>query len=223
VWVQERGFELPTQPEGESCPVRWLCLAALLREANPPARVAAGQSHSLFIDGEGRLSSCGNAENWMPGLLGHGEGVTRLNTPTRLPSTLGRGERAVSVSAGDYHSLALTSGGAVCSWGDGGYGALGHGDRQDQWQPKKVEELTGQRVVAVCSGRAHSLAQGAQTHRSLTDKKARSDRSSSDFFVSTYTRQTLDPTHPHRLRAWCVSSRAAGQIRFSPLLPLPTT
>ena len=32
---------------------------------------------------------------WTPGLLGHGEGVTRLNTPTRLPSPLG-GERAVS-------------------------------------------------------------------------------------------------------------------------------
>ena len=53
-----------------------------------------------------------------PGLLGHGEGVTQLNTPTRLPSTLG-GERAVSVSAGEYHSLALTAGGSVWSWGGG--------------------------------------------------------------------------------------------------------
>ena len=100
LWAQERGFELPAQPEGESCAVRWLCYSALLCESNPPARAAAGQSHSLFIDGEGRLSSCGSAASWAPGLLGHGEGVLRLNTPTRLPSMLD-GERAVGVSTGD--------------------------------------------------------------------------------------------------------------------------
>ena len=102
LWAQERGFELPALPEGESCAVRWLCYSALLCEANPPARAAAGSRHSLFIDGEGRLSSCGS-EEFYPGLLGHGEGVLRLNTPTRLLSTLG-GERAVSVSVGGYHS-----------------------------------------------------------------------------------------------------------------------
>jgi len=31
LWAQERGFELPAQPEGEGCAVRWLCFAALLR------------------------------------------------------------------------------------------------------------------------------------------------------------------------------------------------
>ena len=29
LWAQERGYELPAQPEGEGCPVRWLCFAAL--------------------------------------------------------------------------------------------------------------------------------------------------------------------------------------------------
>ena len=155
LWAQERGFELPVQPEGESCAVRWLCFAALLRESNPPARAAAGYLHSVFIDGEGRLSSCGSAET-VPGLLGHGEGVTRLNTPTRLPSTLD--ERVVSVSAGDAQSLALTADGAVWSWGEGGFGPLGHGDRQTQLLPKKVEAFAGRRVVAVSAGAAHSLA-----------------------------------------------------------------
>ena len=32
LWAQERGFELPALPEGESCAVRWLCYSALLRE-----------------------------------------------------------------------------------------------------------------------------------------------------------------------------------------------
>merc|ERR1711903_46213 len=67
LWAQERGFELPAQPEGESCAVRWLCYAALLREANPPARAAGGSRHSLFIDGEGRLSSSGTEGGYLPG------------------------------------------------------------------------------------------------------------------------------------------------------------
>ena len=154
LWAQERGFELPAQPEGETCVVRWLCCSALLREANPPVRAAAGKRHSLFIDGEGRLSACGSSNN--AELLGHGEGVTRLNTPTRLSSSLG--ERAVSVSAAWYHSLALTADGAVWSWGYGGFGRLGHGDSLSQLLPKKIEAFAGQRVVAVSAGSLHSLA-----------------------------------------------------------------
>ena len=157
LWARERGFELPAQPEDESCAVRWLCYSALLREFNSPVRAAAGLRHSLFIDGEGRLSSCGKAENWTPGLLGHGEGVTQLNTPTRLPSPLGA-ERAVSVSAGDVHSLALAADGSVWSWGCGHYGRLGHGDLQAQLEPTKIEALAGERVVAVSVGSDHSLA-----------------------------------------------------------------
>ena len=83
--------------------------------------------------------------------------MTRLNTPTRLPSALG-GERAVSVSAAANHSHALTAGGAVWSWGEGSFGMLGHGDAQDQSLPKKIEAFAGQRVVAVSAGFAHNLA-----------------------------------------------------------------
>merc|ERR1712086_622167 len=43
--LQEAGYELPAQSEGESCAVRWLCYSALLRESNPLARAAAGERH----------------------------------------------------------------------------------------------------------------------------------------------------------------------------------
>ena len=36
--------------------------------------------------------------------------------------------------------------------------ALGHGDRQDQWQPKEVEALAEQRVLVVSAGGEHSIA-----------------------------------------------------------------
>ena len=68
------------------------------------------------------------------------------------------GQRVVVVSAGEHHSLALTTDGAVWSWGDGALGQLGHGDQQNQLLPKKVETLEGWRVVAVSAGSDHSLA-----------------------------------------------------------------
>ena len=62
------------------------------------------------------------------------------------------------MSAGLYHSLALTADGAAWSWGWGASGQLGHGDEQRQQLPKKVEAFAGQRVVAVSAGQHHSLA-----------------------------------------------------------------
>ena len=130
----------------------------------PAARVQpAGEAvsrqyvHSLFIDSEGQLSSCGVQGGGFPGVLGHGEGVTRVNTPTPLPSPLG-GERAVSVSAGGYQSFALTSSGALWSCGVGAYGRLGHGDQQNQVLAKQIEAFAGQRVIAVSAGDVHTLA-----------------------------------------------------------------
>ena len=66
--------------------------------------------------------------------------------------------RVIAVLAGSSHNLALTAGGAVWRWGNGGGGQLGHGDQQHQLLPRKVEALTGQRVLAVSAGFGHSLA-----------------------------------------------------------------
>ena len=50
------------------------------------------------------------------------------------------GQRVVAVSAGGYHSLAITADGAVFTWGTGETGCLGHGeDLSNQLLPKKVE------------------------------------------------------------------------------------
>ena len=67
------------------------------------------------------------------------------------------------MSAGEYHSLALTADGAVWSWGGGTYSKLGHGDEQMQLLPKKVETLEGRRVVAVSAGYSYSFALAAPT------------------------------------------------------------
>ena len=48
--------------------------------------------------------------------------------------------------------------GAVWTWGFGGYGALGHGDRADRLAPAPVEALLGRAVVAASCGSYASAA-----------------------------------------------------------------
>ena len=66
------------------------------------------------------------------------------------------------MSASDFHSLALTAEGALFSFGDGRYGALGHGDWTNQLQPKRVAALAKERVVGVSASDCHSLALTAE-------------------------------------------------------------
>ena len=87
--------------------------------------------------------------------MGHGDEQHQL-LPKKIEAFAG--QFVVVVSAGFFHNIAITADGAVWSWGDGGYAQLGHGVRQRQLLPKKIEAFAGRRVVAVSAGREHSLA-----------------------------------------------------------------
>jgi alpha-tubulin suppressor-like RCC1 family protein len=69
-----------------------------------------------------------------------------------------KGQPVTGVSAGGFHTLALTGAGHVYSWGYGGTGRLGHGDRANRALPEWVESLRHTNVTQVAAGGAHSLA-----------------------------------------------------------------
>ena len=118
--------------------------------------VAAGGNHSLALTAEGALFSFGNG---VSGQLGHGN-TARQPQPKRVVALAK--ERVASVAAGGSHSLALTAGGALFSFGNGYFGQLGHGDTAGQWQPKRVAVLAKERVVSVAAGDGHSLVLTAE-------------------------------------------------------------
>ena len=69
--------------------------------------------------------------------MGHGDWQTQL-LPKKIEAFAD--QRVVAVSAGGFHSLALTADGAVFTWGHGLHGCLGHGeDLSNQLLPKKIE------------------------------------------------------------------------------------
>ena len=62
------------------------------------------------------------------------------------------------VAAGLYHSLALTSTGAVFAWGWNIVGQLGNGSTTDSDAPVKVRLPGGTKVTGIAAGFAHSVA-----------------------------------------------------------------
>lgn len=62
----------------------------------------------------------------------------------------------VFVSAHRDHTVCVTKGGEVYSWGDGTYGKLGHGNDSNQLYPKRVEALVGTQIKDASCGRHHT-------------------------------------------------------------------
>eukprot|EP00947_MAST-08B_sp_MAST-8B-sp1_P004751 g4751.t1 len=113
--------------------------------------VSAGDWHSLFLTEDGKVYSCGGG---LHGRLGHGNEQEQF-VPKLIEALSGM--RVCAVSAGDWHSLFLTEDGKVYSCGAGGSGNLGHGNREREHLPKRIEALSGVRVCAMSAGAWHSL------------------------------------------------------------------
>lgn len=124
-----------------------------------PRTLQAGHYHTLALSDTGRVWAFGSNAT---GQLGLG-GEAAAEPEPRLVKGL---EQVVAIAAGAEHSLALTAGGEVYSWGCATDGRLGHGKPASMrlWgarhepRPRLVRALEGQRVVAVAAGQMHSAA-----------------------------------------------------------------
>ncbi|MCX6729800.1 MAG: hypothetical protein NTV95_04160 [Candidatus Saccharibacteria bacterium] len=82
-------------------------------------------------------------------VTGTGTGAANTYDPGRLTGV-------TSISAGDFHTCAVITGGTVKCWGQNNYGQLGDGTTTDRTVPTLVPGLTG--VTSVSSGNNHSCA-----------------------------------------------------------------
>jgi len=129
--------------------------------------ISAGQSHTCAVLDNGDVRCWGDGG---AGQLGYGSTATVGDdeTPDTVgPVSLGAGQTAKSISAGDSHTCAVLDDGSVRSvrcWGLGASGRLGYGNQEnigDNETPASVGPVNlgvGRSPVAVSAGSRHTCA-----------------------------------------------------------------
>ncbi|KAJ4813984.1 Regulator of chromosome condensation (RCC1) family with FYVE zinc finger domain-containing protein [Rhynchospora pubera] len=117
--------------------------------------VACGEFHTCAVTMSGDLYTWGDGFH-SPGLLGHGNDTSHW-IPKQLCGPVD-GLHVSSVSCGPWHTAFVTSSGYLYTFGDGAFGALGHGDRESVREPRLVETLKEMRTVQVSCGVWHTAA-----------------------------------------------------------------
>ncbi|KAJ6920216.1 hypothetical protein NC651_013966 [Populus alba x Populus x berolinensis] len=117
--------------------------------------VACGEFHSCAVTMAGELYTWGDGTH-NAGLLGHGTDVSHW-IPKRISGPL-EGLQVASVTCGPWHTALVTSMGQLFTFGDGTFGVLGHGNRENVAYPREVESLSGLRTIAVACGVWHTAA-----------------------------------------------------------------
>jgi len=132
----------------------------------PIVQISAGNAHALALSDTGALFAWGSNDYGQCGAAGSALDLGELSHPREVELKQkhlpGSGKPALAaISAGGYHSMALTEDGVVLTWGAGRWGQLGHGLRSEaEPEPFEVEALP-QPMGRISAGNLTSLALAA--------------------------------------------------------------
>lgn len=117
---------------------------------SPPAAITAGYHHTCA------LTSAGGVWCWGYNLYGQlGDGTTTSSTTP--VAVQGLPSQPIAISAGGFHTCALTSAGEVWCWGRNDYGELGDGTTTQRETPVQVAGLASA-ATTIAAGGLHTCA-----------------------------------------------------------------
>lgn len=122
-------------------------------------QVCASKYHSVAATSDGNVYSWGHGRG---GRLGHGDEASQPE-PMRIPKFGPNTRIHIScIANGENHTIAVSSDGAVYSWGADRYGQLGlggssHDGTRIVLSPRRIESLRREYVVLIAAGDVHSL------------------------------------------------------------------
>ncbi|CAM2117489.1 putative E3 ubiquitin-protein ligase HERC4 isoform X1 [Caretta caretta] len=115
--------------------------------------VSCGEAHTLALNDKGQVYAWGLANDGQLGLPGTEECI-RIPRNIKSLSDI----QIMQVACGYYHSLALSKGSEVYSWGQNKYGQLGIGyEFKKQTSPQLIKSLLGIPFAQIAAGGAHSF------------------------------------------------------------------
>lgn len=116
------------------------------------AQVTCSDSTTLCVTDDGMLHGSGSNGRGELGL-----GATP-QTSAFVPLALPGGRTVKQIAAGQHHVLALTSDGALFSWGDNNYAQVTPGEKSRYvTSPVEVQGFAGQTVIGISTGEAHCM------------------------------------------------------------------
>lgn len=114
-------------------------------------QICCGATHNIALTKSGKVITWGG-NRW--GQLGDGQ-LTSSTKPL-VPLQL-RHRPVVSITCGENHSMVMTIGGNVYSWGENTHGQLGLSDTTNRLRPELIKALRSMGATKISAGRNHSL------------------------------------------------------------------
>ncbi|XP_064418774.1 probable E3 ubiquitin-protein ligase HERC4 isoform X2 [Latimeria chalumnae] len=123
-------------------------------DAQTVVAVSCGEAHTLALNDKGQVFAWGLSTDGQLGLPGTDECIRVPRTIKSLSEV-----QIVQVACGHYHSLALSKGSQIYTWGQNKYGQLGLGhEYKSQTSPQLIKSLLAIPVGQIAAGGAHSFA-----------------------------------------------------------------
>lgn len=212
-----------------------------------PTPVRIGSASWMAVSAGG-LHTCGiqsNGSLWCWGLDDYGQlgdGTANGFPDTLTPVQVGSSTGWTALSAGEFHTCGIQSGGTLWCWGGNPYGQIGDGSTVDVWSPTQIGSSTSWTNVSAGSGdgsvgaRAHTCGRqddGTLWCWGLNDRGQLGDGTTTDRWLptqigatATWSGVSTGGFHSCGLRSdgtlWCWGANESGQLGNGMTMDSPT-